>query len=609
MAQVHDATDGTTLLAASSKLSKSARKWYDIQTGAVIETWFALRRELLVIFDRQVPFYRVMQKIEARKWLSQKETFDQYAIEKLALIHTLNLPTSNTIHLLICGIAQPQLRATAHSIAAESIETFLEKMRKITHGMVKPGSEKKTSNPISSTKHREGICRNCGKKGHHHKDCRTETTCFYCKAKGHRTFDCPALKQKGTSATQKIRPVAAVSVEEDGQEVTSGTVATVSDLKQKKLELDTPFIRLDRIGNSKCNLLALVDTGSPVSFMKQSTYEKFVKPTDKPLEISKSNLRNLNDKPLQVLGIVRIALGIPKLKTSLNVTLHVLPDSTFDGDVILGREFLNKAKLTLIVKPNTNNNDEKVALFTNLPLCISEQKTSKLEQEIAKLEIDFDANVKYKLTNLILRLENRKIDTIENPEPAVRVMIRDPTIFAFFPRRFAHTERQQLRQITDDLLERSIIRPSRSPYCSRVVPVKKKSGEMRLCVDLRPLNSRIEKQKFPFPIIEDCLSRLANKFVFTLLDLRDGFHQIEVHEDSRKYFAFATPDGQFDYNYLPFGYSESPTEFQKRMIQILDSLDREGKVIVYIDDILISSESVDENLELLEKVMTILKKP
>lgn len=104
------------------------------------------------------------------------------------------------------------------------------------------------------------------------------------------------------------------------------------------------------------------------------------------------------------------------------------------------------------------------------------------------------------------------------------------------------------------------------------------------------------KQKFPFPLIEDCLARLGNKNIFTLLDLRDGFHQIKVAPSSTKFFAFATPDGQYEYTRLPFGYSESPAEFQERLVAILQSLITEEKLIVYIDDIMIATESVEENL-------------
>lgn len=117
----------------------------------------------------------------------------------------------------------------------------------------------------------------------------------------------------------------------------------------------------------------------------------------------------------------------------------------------------------------------------------------------------------------------------------------------------------KLRKITDDLLARGIIKPSISLYCARIVPIRKRNGDMRLCVDLRPLNEREYKQKYPFPVIEDCLARLNGKSVFTLLDLKDGFHQIRIHLEHTKYFAFATPDGQFEYTRLPSGFSEFPS--------------------------------------------------
>jgi hypothetical protein len=80
-----------------------------------------------------------------------------------------------------------------------------------------------------------------------------------------------------------------------------------------------------------------------------------------------------------------------------------------------------------------------------------------------------------------------------------------------------------------------------------------------------------------------------------------------VHPDDTKFFAFATPDGQYEYTKLPFGYSKAPAKFQKRIVQILQPLIRQDKVLVYIDDILIATDSVDENLSVLQEVLRILK--
>jgi len=202
VALVHGASDGIVLLAASSRLTKCAKKWYDIQTGPVIESWSNLKSELLKIFERKLPFFRAMQRAELRKWYPVKETFDQYAIDKLALLHQLNLPEGDAIHLLISGINQSSLRATALSVANEPLDSFLEKMRCITEGV--SDLERKPVLTHSAIRNKELMCRNCGKKRHEAKSCKSEPVCFYCKMSGHRKFEC--TKPGAKAMTQGSRP-------------------------------------------------------------------------------------------------------------------------------------------------------------------------------------------------------------------------------------------------------------------------------------------------------------------------------------------------------------------------------------------------------------------
>ena len=110
------------------------------------------------------------------------------------------------------------------------------------------------------------------------------------------------------------------------------------------------------------------------------------------------------------------------------------------------------------------------------------------------------------------------------------------------------------------------------------------------------------KQKYSFPVIEDYLSRIANKSVFTLLDLKESFHAIPIFPEFIKYFSFATLDGQYEYVKLPFEYSE----FQKRLLRVLGSLIRQDEVLVYVDDILIPTETVDKNLKILSRCLYLL---
>jgi len=123
------------------------------------------------------------------------------------------------------------------------------------------------------------------------------------------------------------------------------------------------------------------------------------------------------------------------------------------------------------------------------------------------------------LISVFEQIENINIPIIDD-DYSVKVRLKDESIFAYFPRQFAYYEKLQIKKITDNLLSSNIIKVSTSPYCARVVPVRKKNGTLKLCIDLRPLNERVTKQKYPFPVIEDCLAQLGDKSIFTLLDLK-----------------------------------------------------------------------------------------
>jgi len=346
-----------------------------------------------------------------------------------------------------------------------------------------------------------------------------------------------------------------------------------------------------------------------VSFIKFDVFLKLIQPRIKSLKNTLRRFVNIKGEPLDIVGVVSIQLILDKFNEAFETELFVLKESLIACDIILGRDFIEKGNFVIScnnLEAGLDHENENINLLDCLPLFV-DGHTSRLEEILDNISVDPDPEIRYRLTQLIKKIEETQYGIIDD-DYTVRVYLKDDSVFAFAPRRFAHAEHLQLLKITDDLMERGIIKSSISPYCSRIVLVKKKNGEPRLCVDLRPLNSRVLKQNYTFPVIEDCLSRLVGKSIFTLLDLKDGFHQIKVYHESTKYFSFATPDGQFEYTRLPFGYAEAPAEFQKRIIQILNHLIRQDKILVYIDDILIPSRSIDENLLILKETLTLLKR-
>jgi len=323
-----------TLLAASSKLSGSARRWYDIQTGAAVESWTGFRDELIKIFDQKVPFFKTMQRIEGRKWLSGKETFDEYAIDKLALMHRADLVEIDKIHLLISGITQSSLRGIALSVNAATVDAFMESMRRITHGVAE--QDKKPMAANTTAKPKDNTCRNCGRKGHGHKDCKGEVNCFYCKEKGHRRFDCPLLKKKdakgqrqpGTSAvTAEVSEAVAAGVAEDHSP--ANVVAVVQE-GPRQLVINDPLVCVDSLLGERRELTALIDTGSPVSFAKNSVYRDYVKPARVRLNPSYRMLRNLSNQTLEICGTVTVQISLRRIPgINFSITSFVLENDSF----------------------------------------------------------------------------------------------------------------------------------------------------------------------------------------------------------------------------------------------------------------------------------------
>jgi len=255
----------------------------------------------------------------------------------------------------------------------------------------------------------------------------------------------------------------------------------------------------------------LFDTGSPVSFVKHDVFLNLIQPRVSNLKRSNRKFVNIKGDPFDVLGVVTVDIELRNLNNTFQIDLFVLHESLIAYDIILGRDFIGKEKFLITCTKENNglNQMRDVAnLFEALPFCVVDKGT-QLDKIMDNIEADCNSTVRDYLTQLIKEIEKTDYAIIED-DYVVRVHLKDESIFAFAPRRFAHIERLQLRRITDDLLERGIIKNSISPYCSRVVLVRKKNGEPRLCVDLRPLNARVIKQRYKHVlVIVDAFTRFT----------------------------------------------------------------------------------------------------
>lgn len=132
--------------------------------------------------------------------------------------------------------------------------------------------------------------------------------------------------------------------------------------------------------------------------------------------------------------------------------------------------------------------------------------------------------------------------------------------------------------------------------------VRKKSGELRLCIDYRALNKKTIRENYPMPLIDDQLDVLSGNKYYTTLDLASGYYQIPIREEDRHKTGFVTPDGHYEFNRMPFGLANAPATFQRIMNQVLGSL-RHKEALAYLDDVIIPSKDINEGMSRLESVL------
>ena len=186
-----------------------------------------------------------------------------------------------------------------------------------------------------------------------------------------------------------------------------------------------------------------------------------------------------------------------------------------------------------------------------------------------------------------------------------RIELYDTTPIRQKPRVFPEPVSRQIEDECKKLLNLDIIEHSKSPFAAPVVPVVKKCGSLRLCVDYRLLNKVTKPDRFPVPNLREQVYSLHDKKYFTTLDLTSGFHQIPLDESSREYTAFSTQKGHYQFKRLAFGLKNCPAAFQRELQFVLHEF--KENVLIYIDDILITSATFEEHLNLVERVLHTLE--
>jgi hypothetical protein len=190
---------------------------------------------------------------------------------------------------------------------------------------------------------------------------------------------------------------------------------------------------------------------------------------------------------------------------------------------------------------------------------------------------------------------DHKIELLPNAKP-----------FSRSPYRLSLLEQDELKRQLTDLLEAGFITPSSSEWGAPVLFVKKKTGELRCCVDYRRLNAVTRRNHTPLPLIDDIFERLHGAKYFSKIDLRSAYHQLRICPEDRHKTAFSTKYGHFEFAVVPFGLTNAPASFQQLMMDIFQPY-LDDFMVVYLDDILIFSKTRQEHYDHIQKVLMKLR--
>ncbi|XP_017475696.1 PREDICTED: uncharacterized protein LOC108365966 [Rhagoletis zephyria] len=463
----------------------------------------------------------------------------------------------------------------------------------------------KASTGLGNNKDQTKRCFKCGDISHIAKDCsQKQIKCFKCGQPGHRAVDCQRQQ---------------VEVKKE-----KSNVNTLRN--QGKQEFGTGGCIFKDLAVGGATFSALIDTGCDLCLIRRDVL--LLLNDDIELSNDQISLIGVGNARLTTLGSFKTMVVVDGME--LEVIFHVTRECDMRYSAVIGVSVLKLVDLVVsegsvefkekVDKAEASQTGKKGSNAVVAGSCLisdeAEGRCTEVEAEFKELcqvavveetrEPDIDLCHLQPLEASAVEVLIKNYAPVRNQKSPVemKIVLTDDYPVHEGPRRISYADKQVVEEQIAEWLQEGIIQPSTSEYASPIVLVAKKDGSKRLCCDYRPINSKIMRDNFPMPLLDDVIERLQGAKLFTTLDLANGFFHVPVEAKSRKYTAFVTHNGQYEFRYVPFGISNSPAVFSKYIATVLRDMVEDGTVVAYMDDLIIPAKDVSEAIQKLERVLS-----
>lgn len=561
-------------------------------------SWSNFKRDFKSLCVKKIDVANILYEIMSTN-SDNFATYAEYVRRSLLRLQIVKGLSDELISaIVIRGITEPNIKAAATNENLKPcglvnyFSTFLKPVEgkhekrlnrdsAIYKEVMKPNFAKR---PVRKTSFK---CFSCGQTGHKQRNCyakqKPSTTstnatnsdvksgikivCAYCKKPGHHINDCFA-KQRSDNRTSNVNFCSLPDIN-NYKDVIVGVIQGIPI----DILIDSGALDVSLISSSVVNHL---------SCATKTTYRE---------------LKGVGNTITRVFSYVTLPIEFKEI--TVEVDLLIVPSESMNAPIIIGTDVLNCEGVMYV-----RTKDYQRLTYNAVPA-----RVSVIESNEHPIQTSFVASDKEKLINILNEFSKFMITGIATSTitaGSMHIRLNSDAPVYYRPYKLSFNEKLRVREIINDLLAKGIIRESESAYASPILLIKKKDGTDRMCVDFRALNRITIKDRYPLPLIEDHIDRLGKGKYFTTLDIASGFHEIRLDNASIPLTGFVTPEGHYEYMKMPFGLANAPVVFQRIISNTLRSFINNGTVMVYIDDVLLVSNSIDGGLQSLRDVLRTL---